>query len=49
MPAHYSAAGGAFARKVARPEDLEPAIAEALHAVNHDRRAAVLDVWIDQP
>jgi acetolactate synthase I/II/III large subunit len=39
-----AAAGGAFARKVTRVEDVEAAIAEALHAVRVEGRCAVLDV-----
>jgi acetolactate synthase I/II/III large subunit len=49
-PPDYSgiaaAAGGAFARIVRRPEDLNSALAEALNAVRHERRCAVLDVWL---
>src|SRR5262245_33261081 len=49
-PPDYSgiaaAAGGAFARIVRRPEDLNPALAEALNAVRRERRCAVLDVWL---
>jgi acetolactate synthase-1/2/3 large subunit len=41
-----AAAGGAFARIVRRPEELEGALVEALHAVQHEQRAAVLDVWV---
>ncbi len=39
-----AAAGGAFARKVQRPDDLDGAIAEALDAMRTQKRAAVLDV-----
>jgi acetolactate synthase-1/2/3 large subunit len=49
-PPDYSgiaaAAGGAHARVVKRPEDLEPAIAEALDIVRDEKRCAVLDVWL---
>jgi acetolactate synthase-1/2/3 large subunit len=49
-PPDYSgiaaAAGGAFARIVKRPEDLNPAIEAALNAVREEGRAAVLDVWL---
>ncbi len=49
-PPDYSgiaaAAGGAFARKVDRAEDVEDALAEAMHAVKSEKRAAVLDVWL---
>ena len=39
-----AAAGGAFARKVLQPDELDDAIAEALDAVHRQKRAAVLDV-----
>ncbi|MCB1488131.1 MAG: thiamine pyrophosphate-requiring protein [Bauldia sp.] len=39
-----AAAGGAFARKVERPEEVEEAIAAGLRAVRDEGRAAVLDV-----
>src|ERR1051325_2095898 len=39
-----AAAGGAFARVVTRPAELEPALEEAMDAVRNDRRCAVLDV-----
>ncbi len=39
-----AAAGGAWGRKVDRPEDLEAVIAEAVRVVLIERRAAVLDV-----
>lgn len=42
-----AAAGGAFARRVERPEDVETALAEAFTAVREEGRAAVLDVWVD--
>jgi len=49
-PPDYSgiaaAAGGAWARKIARPEEVEPALIEALRAVRVERRAAVLDVEV---
>ncbi len=49
-PPDYSgiaaAAGGAFARKVERAEDVEDALAAAMRAVKHEKRAAVLDVWL---
>jgi acetolactate synthase-1/2/3 large subunit len=49
-PADYAgiaaAAGGAWGRQVRRPEDLEGALVEALHAVRVERRCAVLDVWV---
>jgi len=48
-PPDYSgiaaAAGDAFARIVRRPEELNPALAEALNAVRREHRCAVLDVW----
>jgi acetolactate synthase-1/2/3 large subunit len=50
-PPDYSAiaaaAGGAFARKVERVEDVEPALAEAVRVVREEGRAAVLDVWLE--
>jgi acetolactate synthase I/II/III large subunit len=39
-----AAAGGAFARTLCRPDEVEPAIAEALKVVREEGRAAVLDV-----
>jgi acetolactate synthase-1/2/3 large subunit len=41
-----AAAGGAYARKVEKPEDVEAAIAEALRAAREEKRCAVLDVKI---
>lgn len=41
-----AAAGGAFARSVRTSEELDAALAAALHAVRVERRAAVLDVWL---
>ena len=49
-PPDYSgvaaAAGGAFARVVKRPQDVEVAVAEALKVTLEERRCAVLDVWL---
>ncbi len=49
-PPDYSgiaaAAGGAFARVIKRPEDVEAGVAEGLRAVVEERRCAVLDVWL---
>jgi acetolactate synthase-1/2/3 large subunit len=49
-PPDYSgiaaAAGGAFAHKVQRADDLDAALAAALHAVRSEKRCAVLDVLI---
>lgn len=49
-PPDYSgiaaAAGGAFARIVKRPQDVEAAIAEGLRAVLEERRSAVLDMCL---
>jgi len=39
-----AAAGGAFARQVSDPADLDDALAEAFDVVRHGKRAAVLDV-----
>ncbi len=41
-----AAAGGAFARKVDRAEDVEDAVEEAFAVVREEKRAAVLDVWL---
>jgi acetolactate synthase-1/2/3 large subunit len=43
-----AAAGGAFARKLCRADEVEPAIAEALRAVREEGRCAVLDVRLPQ-
>jgi acetolactate synthase-1/2/3 large subunit len=43
-----AAAGGAFARKVTKPGELDEAIAAALHAVQVEGRAAVLDVALSR-
>jgi len=49
-PPDYSgiaaASGGAFARMVKRPDEVESAIRDALKAVNEEKRCAVLDVWL---
>ncbi len=49
-PPDYSgiaaAAGDAYARVVRRPEELKPALAEAMDAVRKEHRCAVLDVWL---
>ncbi len=49
-PPDYSAiaaaSGGAHARKVERPEDLEAALSEAMEVVKTEKRCAVLDVWL---
>jgi acetolactate synthase-1/2/3 large subunit len=42
-----AAAGGAFARMVKRPDELDSALEEALHVVRAEGRAAVLDVWLE--
>jgi acetolactate synthase-1/2/3 large subunit len=50
-PPDYSAiaaaAGGAHARKVERPEEVEEAVAAAFDVVRKEGRAAVLDVWVN--
>jgi acetolactate synthase-1/2/3 large subunit len=43
-----AAAGGAFAGTVQDPAELDQAIADALKAVQEERRAAVLDVWLQR-
>ncbi len=49
-PPDYSgiaaAAGGAYARIVKDPKELDAAIAEAVYTVRHEKRCAVLDVWL---
>ncbi len=42
-----AAAGGAYAQSVRRPEELDAAVDAALHAVQEEKRAAVLDVWLE--
>jgi acetolactate synthase-1/2/3 large subunit len=41
-----AAAGGAHAATIRRAADLEGAVAAAVHVVRHERRCAVLDVWL---
>jgi acetolactate synthase-1/2/3 large subunit len=41
-----AAAGGAFARTVKDPAELDSAVEQALHAVRNEGRSAVLDVWL---
>ena len=41
-----AAAGGAYARKVQKVDEVESAVAEALRAVREEKRCAVLDVWL---
>lgn len=41
-----AAAGGAFARMVKHPRDVEAAVVEGLRAVIEEGRPAVLDVWL---
>lgn len=41
-----AAAGGAFAQTIRHPEELAEAVRAAFHAVRHEKRAAVLDVWL---
>ena len=41
-----AAAGGAFARTVRTPGDLEEALCAALKVISDEKRAAVLDVWL---
>jgi acetolactate synthase-1/2/3 large subunit len=49
-PPDYSgiaaAAGGAYARIVKDPKELDQAIAEAVYTVRQEKRCAVLDVWL---
>jgi acetolactate synthase-1/2/3 large subunit len=44
-----AAAGGAFARIVREPRELDAALTDALHAVQVEKRCAVLDVLITSP
>ena len=41
-----AAAGGAHARKIEKPEEVEDALAEAMRVVKTEKRCAVLDVWL---
>ena len=41
-----AAAGGAFARIIQRPEELNSVLEAAFKAVREERRCAVLDVWL---
>jgi acetolactate synthase-1/2/3 large subunit len=41
-----AAAGGAFARTVRNPDEVEEALAEAMNVVRKEKRCAVLDVWL---
>jgi len=41
-----AAAGGAFARQITAPAELDTAIAQALHTIRHENRSAVLDVAV---
>jgi acetolactate synthase-1/2/3 large subunit len=41
-----AAAGGAHARTVKDPAELDDAITEALRVISEEKRAAVLDVWL---
>ena len=43
-----AAGGGAFARTVKNPDEVDEAIAQALRVVAEEKRSAVLDVWLDQ-
>jgi acetolactate synthase-1/2/3 large subunit len=41
-----AAAGGAHAEIVRRPDEVEPALERALHAVRNEKRCAVIDAWL---
>ena len=43
-----AAAGGAYARSVKKPGEVERAIADALHAVKVENRSALLDIWLKE-
>jgi acetolactate synthase I/II/III large subunit len=49
-PPDYSAiaaaAGGAFARIVRHPSEVDPALSEAMKVLQQERRSVVLDVWL---
>jgi acetolactate synthase-1/2/3 large subunit len=51
-PPDYSgiaaAAGGAYARIVKDTKEVDRAIAEAVYTVRHEKRCAVLDVWLEK-
>jgi acetolactate synthase-1/2/3 large subunit len=51
-PPDYSgiaaAAGGAFARTIKSADELDAALTEAMTAVRNEKRAAVLDVWLER-
>jgi thiamine pyrophosphate-dependent acetolactate synthase large subunit-like protein len=42
------AAGGAWARKVKRQNELEDALKEAIKVVTEEKRCAVLDCWLER-
>ncbi len=42
-----AASGGAWGRQIRHSAEVDAALSEALHAVRRERRAAVLDVWLD--
>ena len=44
-----AAAGGAFARTISRPEEIVPALQDALEAVRNEGRCAVIDARVSQP
>jgi acetolactate synthase-1/2/3 large subunit len=41
-----AAAGGAWGRQVREASEVEPALKEALRVVRHEKRCAVIDVWL---
>ncbi len=41
-----AAAGGAHPEIVRRPDDVEPALQRALHAIRNEGRCAVIDAWL---
>jgi len=42
-----AAAGGAWGRQVRDPAQVDSSLAEGLRVVREEKRAAVLDVWLD--
>jgi len=43
-----AAAGGAYARTVKESGEVEDAVEEAVRVVREEKRAAVLDVWLER-
>jgi hypothetical protein len=43
-----AAAGGAWAKKIAKASELEEAMKEAIRVVTEDKRSAILDVYLSR-